>query len=806
MSVTFAVIAGGGALTGPATVTTDASGIATVGGWTLGPAAGPDSNTLQATSTGLSGSPVSFTATGTAGPATTIAAHAGDGQSAAVGTAVSTPPSVLVTDAYGNPVAGVSVTFAVTAGGGALTGPATVTTDASGIATVGGWTLGPAAGPDANTLQATSTGLSGSPVSFTATGTAGSATTIAAHAGDGQSAAVGTAVSTPPSVLVTDAYGNPVAGVSVTFAVTAGGGALTGPATVTTDASGIATVGGWTLGPAAGPDANTLQATSTGLSGSPVSFTATGTAGSATTIAAHAGDGQSAAVGTAVSTPPSVLVTDAYGNPVAGVSVTFAVTAGGGALTGPATVTTDASGIATVGGWTLGPAAGPDANTLQATSTGLSGSPVSFTATGTAGSATTIAAHAGDGQSAAVGTAVSTPPSVLVTDAYGNPVAGVSVTFAVTAGGGALTGPATVTTDASGIATVGGWTLGPAAGPDANTLQATSTGLSGSPVSFTATGTAGSATTIAAHAGDGQSAAVGTAVSTPPSVLVTDAYGNPVAGVSVTFAVTAGGGALTGPATVTTDASGIATVGGWTLGPAAGPDANTLQATSTGLSGSPVSFTATGTAGPATTIAAHAGDGQSAAVGTAVSTPPSVLVTDAYGNPVAGVSVTFAVTAGGGALTGPATVTTDASGIATVGGWTLGPAAGPDANTLQATSTGLSGSPVSFTATGTAGPATQLLVNAPDTATAGQAFNVTVTAEDAYGNTATGYAGAVALGSSDSAATLPSNYTFTSGDNGTHTFIDGVTLNTAGAQAVMATDTVDSNISGESGQIAVSAD
>ena len=44
-----------------------------------------------------------------------------------------------------------------------------------------------------------------------------------------------------------------------------------------------------------------------------------------------------------------------------------------------------------------------------------------------------------------------------------------------------------------------------------------------------------------------------------------------------------------------TDASGIATVGSWTLGAAAG--ANTLTATSAGLTGSPVTFTATGDAG-----------------------------------------------------------------------------------------------------------------------------------------------------------------------------------------------------------------
>src|SRR5205823_13507078 len=81
-------------------------------------------------------------------------------------------------------------------------------------------------------------------------------------------------------------------------------------------------------------------------------------------------------------------------------------------------------------------------------------------------------------------------------DANGNPVAQVAVTFAVAPGNGTITG-ASQTTNASGVATVGSWTLSATAGP--NTLTATSTGLSGSPVTFTATGTAGAAATIAAN-------------------------------------------------------------------------------------------------------------------------------------------------------------------------------------------------------------------------------------------------------------------------------------------------------------------
>ncbi|HZL63937.1 MAG TPA: hypothetical protein VFD50_03190 [Thermoleophilia bacterium] len=102
------------------------------------------------------------------------------------------------------------------------------------------------------------------------------------------------------------------------------------------------------------------------------------------------------------------------------------------------------------------------------------------------------------------------------------------------------------------------------------------------------------ATQIALNAGDGQSASAGTAVSTAPSVIVRDAASRAVAGAKVTFAVATGGGSVTDASTMT-DASGIAKVGSWKLGTTAG--ANTLTATSAGLTGSPVTFTATGNAG-----------------------------------------------------------------------------------------------------------------------------------------------------------------------------------------------------------------
>jgi hypothetical protein len=94
----------------------------------------------------------------------------------------------------------------------------------------------------------------------------------------------------------------------------------------------------------------------------------------------------------------------------------------------------------------------------------------------------------------------------------------------------------------------------------------------------------------------------------------------------------------------------------------------------------------------------------------------------------------------------------------------------------------------------TPGAATQLSVSAPAGATAGQAFSITVTAQDAYGNTATGYTGTVHFTSSDGQATLPADYTFAGGDQGVHTF--SVTLVSMGSQTITATDTGTASITG----------
>ena len=94
---------------------------------------------------------------------------------------------------------------------------------------------------------------------------------------------------------------------------------------------------------------------------------------------------------------------------------------------------------------------------------------------------------------------------------------------------------------------------------------------------------------LAVLSGNAQTATEGEALPIPAAVRVTR-DGSGVSGVSVAWAVTAGGGSVA-PASSSTDSDGMASTI-WTLGPSAG--ANTLQASSSGATGSP-SFTATGT-------------------------------------------------------------------------------------------------------------------------------------------------------------------------------------------------------------------
>jgi len=393
------------------------------------------------------------------------------------------------------------------------------------------------------------------------------------------------------------------------------------------------------------------------------------------------GNNQVGVAGEQLSQPIQVRVLDGKQQPVPNLVVYFFASAGGGSVTAGATIT-DPSGL-TADNWRLGQVAGAK-QTLEIRADDAKGVRRVYgtvSAAAIAGPLTTSAAFAGAAQSAPMNTAVPIAPAVKLTDQYGNGVSNQAVTFAVTSGGGSITG-GTATTDGTGVARVGSWTLGSISGP--NTLTATAAALPGSPMVFTATGTGGP--TLSFKTTASTTAQSGIALVQQPAIQLLDGQGAPLPqqGVQVTAVLIGSNGTLTGTTTVATDASGVATFTDLVI---------------TGQVGSySVRFDVTGyypltsnsiilAAGPVAVFAKNQGDGQVLNAGTAVPTLPEVLVTDSWGNPITGLSITFTLTSGGGSVTG-AVQLTNASGIARVGNWKLGPLSGPNSLTASVTAGG----------------------------------------------------------------------------------------------------------------------
>lgn len=104
--------------------------------------------------------------------------------------------------------------------------------------------------------------------------------------------------------------------------------------------------------------------------------------------------------------------------------------------------------------------------------------------------------------------------------------------------------------------------------------------------------------------------------------------------------------------------------------------------------------------------------------------------------------------------------------------------------TVTATDTAVATITGSATLTVDPAGAERLDIDVAPSVTAGTPFSLTITARDHYSNIASGYTGTLHFTSNDTAITvaLPSDYTFTATDAGSHTFT--VTLTTAGNKAI----------------------
>ena len=651
VTVTFAVVSGGGSIT-PTTATTDSNGeasaTATAGG-TLG------TQTFTATFTALTA--VTFNVTVSPGPPTKLALETSTGTVTAGGTPANL--TVTIQDQFGNTVTAASntVTFSASPNTsvtfGAIGGPTNGIVTSTFVST----------SATTFTVTAASTGLTSSNVGNTVVAAAASQITVVS--GNNQSAVKSTALASSLVAQVSDQFGNPVSGVSVTFSVTSGNG-LVSPAIAQTTGSNGQVSATATAG-SVGTVTDTFAATSIGLTGSPLTFSATVLEASPTAITQVGTIGSTAIVATTTSL--TVLVTGAGSVPVPNVNVAFASTAGGGSVSSAA-VTTGQTGQATVT-LTLGNTVGT--NTFTASVVGVS-TPTTVTITGTAAAASQITKSSGDAQTGTASTALTNPLVVEVQDQFGNVVSGTTVTFASTSGNSTISTTSGASDSNGHVSTA--VTLGSL--PGTHTFSATSGGLTNSPLSFSATVNAATPTGVVAVGSVASSGTVATTVVL--TVQVNDSEGNPVPFVTVAFAKTAGNGAVS-TATGTTNALGQAVVT-LTLGNTAGT--NTYTATVSSVT--PLSVSVTGTAGSATLLTKVSGDAQTGQAGADLASALVVQVSDQFTNPVSGVGVMFYVSSGGGSVSVTTVQTTGASGQVSVTA-TLGTVVGAD--TFTAASFGL---------------------------------------------------------------------------------------------------------------------
>lgn len=631
------------AISGTTTQNTNASGLATFADLSV-PHAGAYQLVATATSF-VSAASNPFTVT--AGSPASIITSGGTPQSATISTAFADPLAVVVRDASGNPVGGVTVAFTTPASGAsAELSAAQAITDATGRASVTA-TANTIAG--SYLVTASTAGVSG-PVSFALTNVAAGAA-ILAFVQQPASTTAGATISAV-AVKLTDSGGNPLSGAALMLSAQGGSGTLEGTVTGTTDTTGTATFNDLRI---TATGTYQLEAVSGALSVLSNSFQIAPAA--AANITVFDGNGQAAAVGTAYGSPLRVSVVDVFNNPIANAPVTFTAPAGGATVTfaGPATVNTDTFGIAASPVATANQTSGGFQVTAE---TAGATQPATFNLTNVPGTANKLA-FVQQPTDTTAGQPISPAVTVQLQDNFGNHVAtaGVSVSIQADSFLGPLREPggtATASTDATGLATFNTLTLNQA-GRYSLTAEASEM-VSATSAQFTIT--AGGAETIQATGGTPQSAVINTAFAIPLEATVADSFGNPVSGVKVTFTAP-GTGASAAVSPATTDASGHARATATANSVAGG---YTVTAAVSGVSGT-AAFALTNAAAVSASLAFVQQPANTSAG--AIMSTVSVRLSDSASNPVSGITVTLSAQGARGTLEGTVTAPTDITGTAT---------------------------------------------------------------------------------------------------------------------------------------------
>jgi hypothetical protein len=170
----------------------------------------------------------------------------------------------------------------------------------------------------------------------------------------------------------------------------------------------------------------------------------------------------------------------------------------------------------------------------------------------------------------------------------------------------------------------------------------------------------------------------------------------------------------------------------------------------------------------------------------------TVRAVDVFGQTAIGYTGTVTFTSSDDQAVLPADSTLT-NGTGTFSGVTLD-TVGAGSQTITATDTADSSIRAFATVTVNPAAACYLVLSYSSNPVKHQAWSLTITTYDAYGNVATGYTSTVRFFSSDDKATRPADYTFTATDGGTHTF--SVTFHRLGQQSLTVSDTQDASIFG----------
>jgi len=486
---------------------------------------------------------------------------------------------------------------------------------------------------------------------------------------------------------IVDANNHVIANATVTFAIFSGTGQFVGNATVTTDASGNATI------PIVSTVAGDVQVQAT-VNGTAIS---NGSGGTTVTVQFVAdAPSQTTSYITVVHSPETangtnqdlvkVHLADPNGNLIGGAWITFNIFSGTGQFVGSTTVQTGGPLSGNFGEFTIpivSTVAGDVVVQCQLAGTGI------YFANNTDGAHSVTVQFVADvpDASKSIISVVQSPATadgtaqdivkVHLVDANGNPTTG-TVTFSIFSGTGQFVGNATVNVNVDGTIALVSNVVGDVV------VQAQ---LSGG--SYISNGSGGNSVTVKFVAGaPDASKSLLSVVQSPATadgiaqdvvkVHLVDANGNPTTG-TVTFSILSGTGQFVGSVTVNVNVDAtipiVSTVAGDVVVQAQLGD-GTFVSNGSGGNSVTVQFVA----GPAVPSAPNAPSGKgtmlttvtnyAAANGTATD-KVNAHITDANGNPVKNEVVTFSMRAGGTAtgtaqLVGTVTVTTDANGDASM--------------------------------------------------------------------------------------------------------------------------------------------